>query len=618
MQGIQFKRKKSEAAAAAVVAVKQEGEEEEKEQLNDSRKAKKVFTGLVAESVAGAINAVAPNQQKKLTDVIKKQLRPGQSAEEKKRQREEAAKAASAEKESKDMTIVLERIEYHKRLKEESYAALLLIEQEEQEQQQSIAPAVVGVGPDGTEKPLTFATRESQWEKAARIREMFEEDARRAISADTARANEMDKTCNIKSYYTEGWFPTSCFVPFVTRRGEIPLRNCEVAFVFDGTFSRHQRFENDDELARFIAVKGPDRIEIGAAFPRGAASLYDGTGVQPPVERYLVFDVDMADRSATEHPDGYIRNCNCRGKSSTCAVGCWFYMVVAAKCMTYALRKVFDAKFIMPVFSGRRGIHIWVLDSKFVKFTKEQREGVISRLELICTNPKLYEMPDHHPEYVTYIYEYILRPVFYERFLDGTVLIAHPATTQVIIDVCGLALKILPPDFIDDLTQMLASLHDPRSRGPDRVMYWEQLCAMVVLRLNAPWFEKQLLFTLLGPRLDRAVTTTPTHLIKAPFVIHPATKRVAVPIPDIDTWTPDKAPRISDILCFPCDNDYGWHSQEEKERQRREAILSDYVFHVNTLLRQAYPPKATVVTKVAGPTSSAFVGTRPPTGEKKN
>jgi hypothetical protein len=85
------------------------------------------------------------------------------------------------------------------------------------------------------------------------------------------------------------------------------------------------------------------------------------------------------------------------------------------------------------------------------------------------------------------------------------------------------------------------------------------------------------------------------HCIKLPFVIHPDTKRCSIPIPDIETWTPDRAPRLSHFIVPPSriENKYGYRppdaEDEEQDKYNKRAALSLYVRHMTNMVEAAYP-----------------------------
>lgn len=540
----------------------------------------------VTDSKSGAINQDAHTNQKSLltmgvnTKAREKRERPPPMSETVKMALNEQTKIGNGkgggggEEDDDDEAQKRAKMEMIARESQEVYSLLVQLDEEREKRR---ALEMAAYGPDGTEKPATF-----------RVTSQLEEDAANGISMDNAMAEKRDRETSIGLYYQTGCFPVSATAAFITRNGRVALKDCEIAFVINGHWWRNQRFADPDDFQRFVEKRTPDRIDIGPAYPSGDPTVFSGTGVKPPAERYLVFDMDLEDRAA-DRPDGYIRTCRCKvAKTKTvCSHGCWFYMRIAVKALTYVLKKVYDCQYIIPVFSGGRGVHVWVLDSKFVKLTDEERKAIVDRIEMLF-NPRVYQ----HVEYTPYLYEYILKPAFYNHFLDGQRLIKAIDTSRLLFEICLSAIGEKEDEFVADgglqqtILHLLACMHDNNSRQADRVTLWTQICALV----PAPWFEKQVIFTLLAPRIDRNVTIMHNHCIKAIFVVHPTTKRVAVPIPDIDTWLPDMAPRLSDIVRLPeISNPYGWVPPGEDCAGGKGAALTSYVNHVLQMLDKAYP-----------------------------
>lgn len=409
-----------------------------------------------------------------------------------------------------------------------------------------------GLERDGSEIPPTFTVT------------AIDNDSLNAISADAAYADRKDRDMAVSLYYSQGCFPTDVLVQFLTYNGRIKLADCEIAFVFKGTWWRNKRFKTMEQLQKFIQTSNPERIDIGPSHDPGKGRC-----------RYLVFDTDLEDRTI-EHPSGYIRNCACRGSRQVCSLGCWFYMQVAVKCLTYVSRNVLGAKHVMPVASGRRGVHTWLLDEQFLQAGEDERKGIVNRIEMLG-RPWIY----NHQEYTPYLYTYILKPAFEAHFLDGQKLILDQETTLYLLHLAAIS----DAGYSDDVHVAIAAMHHART-FLERKAAWKILCGLVP---DKGGFKKRVIFELLYPRLDGQVTTAMTHCVKAPFVVHPDSRRCSVPIPNIDTWRPDQSPRLSEVATSIEDlaNPYGW--SPDGRAAASGAILTGYVNHMRDMISSAFP-----------------------------
>lgn len=149
----------------------------------------------------------------------------------------------------------------------------------------------------------------------------------------------------------------------------------EFAFTLQGdVYLRYNSFTNAEELKKQIVRLNPSRFEIGAIYnarPRDKKTLR--TGALQPVQRELVFDIDMTDYDE-------IRTC-CSGKGI--CKRCWGFIAVAVKILDQSLREQFGFRHLLWVYSGRRGIHCWVSDPEAMMLTDEQRKALMGWLEVI-------------------------------------------------------------------------------------------------------------------------------------------------------------------------------------------------------------------------------------------
>jgi DNA primase small subunit len=423
---------------------------------------------------------------------------------------------------------------------------------------------------DGSEKPAV--------DKDYKPPSLANNAAIEGVGADEALADRSDALLKVSDFFRHDCYPVEALVQFVTRNGRLPLRHCEFAAMSSkGTLWRHVQMDSSEQLRDWLRTTAPDRIEIGPWHMALSKVSSNESYARLPVERYLVFDMDMCD-FAKDEEKGFIRKCGCgEPKNTVCSVGCWFYVRTAVQVLTYLARKVLGAQEVVAVYSGRKGVHVFCLDECFVKLDGTERKARLARIEMYA-NTATYQHPEHTP----YLCEFILKPAFYNQFLDGQLLIMQSKDVMRMLCIC--AGVDTPSHLPDSCIPRLVEISQVVGRDA-RISAWQRLCA-----LFGPEFEMRFIFRAMFPRLDTRVTTGMDHLIKAPFVIHPSTKRCAVPIPNIDTWLPHMAPRISELVPAPPSLDNrvpDW--VREREDQQRGQVLAPYVHHLQTIMNRLYP-----------------------------
>lgn len=75
-----------------------------------------------------------------------------------------------------------------------------------------------------------------------------------------------------------------------------------------------------------------------------------------------------------------IRTC-CSG-ADICS-RCWAFIAIAVRVLDQSIREQFGYKHLLWVYSGRRGIHLWISDKEAMELTDEQRRALVGNLTVI-------------------------------------------------------------------------------------------------------------------------------------------------------------------------------------------------------------------------------------------
>ncbi|KAH9947498.1 prim-pol domain-containing protein [Amylocystis lapponica] len=306
-------------------------------------------------------------------------------------------------------------------------------------------------------------------------------------------------------------------------------------------YLRYNSFTTAEDLKKQVCTLNPTRFEIGPVY---SARPRDKKTVRPgafsPQLRELVFDIDMTDYDA-------VRTC-CSG-ADICK-RCWAFIAAAVRLLDSAIRDQFGYKHLLWVYSGRRGIHLWISDKEAMELTDEQRRALVGWLTVIQGGKEMHKKVNVRgsSRRLPPSLEAALAPlsaVFSDLILEDQDCFASEKGWEAL-------LHLLPDDSV------VKDLRAQWSKGPrSSDEKWEDLKARAKeMKKGSPQFlvlkaaMEDIVLQYTYPRLDAEVSKHRNHLLKAPFCVHPKTGRVCVPVdPDmIENFRPERVPTVTQLL----------------------------------------------------------------------
>lgn len=314
----------------------------------------------------------------------------------------------------------------------------------------------------------------------------------------------------------------------------------EIAFNLPGeVIIRYNSFNDHDEFKKQVCKLNPTRFEIGPVYssrPRDRKTARPGTF--NPTQRELVFDIDMTDYDPVR---------TCCAAAAICK-RCWAYIAAAVRVLDAAVREQFGYAHLLWVYSGRRGIHLWISDKEAMGLTDDQRRALVSWFTVVPKDEgkrvnvrfgarglpaSLQTALDH------------LAVVFTELVLYDQDCFASQAGYQAL-------LKLIPDSRVVDAleTKWTAAPSASHEKWDDFKKQIKTYKKGTPQRAALTAAMEDIILQYTYPRLDENVSKKRNHLLKAPFCVHPKTGRVCVPVDParIDEFDPEAVPTVAQLL----------------------------------------------------------------------
>ncbi|KKA26171.1 hypothetical protein TD95_003598 [Thielaviopsis punctulata] len=322
------------------------------------------------------------------------------------------------------------------------------------------------------------------------------------------------------------------------------MKHREIAMTLNGPggaefYKRYLSYTSAEHLKKDVILQIPTRFEIGPIYstdPRDRKSLPNPAAFKP-IAKELCFDIDLTD---------YDEIRTCCDKANICQK-CWAFMTMSVKVLDVALREDFGFKHIMWVYSGRRGIHCWVCDKSARTLNDQQRRAIASYFDVVRggaqTSKKVNLKRPLHPHLSRSLD--LLKTHFQEDVLEAQDPLADPERQKYMLGL------------IPDKTLQESLAQKWESSGGSSLDKWAAIDA-VAKRGAGKNFDtralrdakQDIVLEYTYPRLDIEVSKKLNHLLKSPFVVHPGTGRVCVPVDTsrLDEFQPLEVPTVQHLL----------------------------------------------------------------------
>lgn len=233
------------------------------------------------------------------------------------------------------------------------------------------------------------------------------------------------------------------------------------------------------------------------------------------------------------------------------------------KVIDASLREDFGFKHIFWFFSGRRGVHCWVCDERARLLRQEVRTAIIGYFRLSMTRDEsgeiLYDVPERCLSSLERAFN-ILEPYFLSIVKEHNILDNE--------DLLNTVLKYIPQDH---RTKLIEKIQRNQMTSEEK---WSLIETLRKEGKISGSVIKRIVFHFTYPRLDEEVSKHLNHLLKSPFVVHPSTGKISVPIDieNIDSFDPDQVPTIYQL------------EKETRNTNNQENSLAKYVKYFKSLV----------------------------------
>lgn len=297
-----------------------------------------------------------------------------------------------------------------------------------------------------------------------------------------------------------------------------------------GSYRRWFDCARPEDLHKFVQHPRFGKLNVGAMFDKRPSLRWKcPSGSEPkPEQKEFVVDIDMDDYDYLGVSKNDLEACD----------AAFAVVAVGLEVVSDVLRTQFGFEHILPVYSGRRGAHLWVCDKRACLLPDGARKAIVDFFKpgskVDQSGRRTFKWLLHYPAFGGVENPMQKQGVFSRivyKFFRGPGVKARSRGGLGLLDA-GIDrskfLKMVDERLHDSLIVEVRSA----ASGLDALVAVERALRDKPRDVKA-WLVPRFceaICTLCWPRVDEAVSTHMNHTLKAPFSVHPGTQRVSMPI----------------------------------------------------------------------------------------
>lgn len=311
------------------------------------------------------------------------------------------------------------------------------------------------------------------------------------------------------------------------------LDKCEFAMDLENGYVRYLSVSSPAELRTLLLSKPVKALHIGAAYQNSVSRNSE------VATNFFKAEIDVTDYDHLGIEPSNLAACD----------AAWPYVAFGAKVVSHLLKEAFTLLNVIYAYSGRRGLHMWILDDQSAGMTQWMRSTIAGMINY-SSKPEEWSKLLHIARMYS-LWDDVRN--FFKRAAVGfgdhcPGIFETERSTSTFCELLGVE------DLKTPTAYKFKSLGFKAWKQSSPIKRFEYL-EMLFTEASVPAWVTDKLYTVMcayvWPRLDQAVTDGMNHLLKACFLPHPKTGRIAFPLfnlQEVKRFVPATTPTLESVM----------------------------------------------------------------------